>query len=460
MVLFVALIIEGIARKWIFPGQHEYFYFFRDPIVLGLYFLAANKSIQQKGWFILWLGAAAFISLISLVVYVLNDLSPQLWILGVRNYFLYIPLAFIVAQTFERDDIVRFARLVAVLAVPIALVCLLQSFSDESGRLNVGAGGAAPPSFADGLFRTTGVLASDAQHVMYIVFCMSLLIAVLIGGGISRRQRYVLLSGIVATLVMMVVSGSRAAWFQAAVVGLVAASSLFLSRAKTSKRFRAIIMLLTGGLVVVALLLAVPGIQAAYDSRNTSARTFSGETIERITQMVLPPTMFEASIGGIGIGRGSTGAAAYSNEAKRNADASGRRFMAESDRDRNFLELGLVVGWILVALRIAFTLWLLLIALRAARSGDPMSLLLASFAAPAIYQGQITMATAYGHLAWFAAGLTMAAARAAWAPRAAHMVGTATMRPRRGNVSWPAPVSTSISDTPQWGRMAHRRSPH
>ena len=132
--------------------------------------------------------------------------------------------------------------------------------------------------------------------------------------------------------------------------------------------------------------------------------------------------------------------------------------MGESDWDRNFMELGLVVGWIFVALRIVFALWLLLIGVRAARSGDPMSLLLASFAAFAIFQGQITMHTAYAHLAWFAVGLTMAAARAAWAPGAAQAVGTATMRPRRGNVSWPPPVKPPISDTPQWGRMVHRRS--
>ena len=46
--------------------------------------------------------------------------------------------------------------------------------------------------------------------------------------------------------------------------------------------------------------------------------------------------------------------------------------MAEGDWDRNFIELGLVVGWIFVALRIMFALWLLLISVRAARSGDPM----------------------------------------------------------------------------------------
>ena len=246
-LLFLALLVEGIARKWVFPEQHEYFYFLRDPLLLGFYLLAVTRgAIQPKGWFALWLGAAVFISLISLVVYVLNDLSPELWILGVRNYFMYIPLAFIVARTFERDDIERFARLVAVLAVPIAFVCVKQFFSPRGGWLNVGAGGAPPPDFADDLLRTTGLLASDAQHVMYIAFTLSLLAAVFVGAKLSRKQRYVLIAGGIATFTMMIVSGSRGIWFQAAGVGLVAASSFFLTRAGISKRLRAIIVPLAG----------------------------------------------------------------------------------------------------------------------------------------------------------------------------------------------------------------------
>ena len=45
------------------------------------------------------------------------------------------------------------------------------------------------------LLRTTGVLASDAQHVMYIAFTLSLLAAVFVGAKLSRRQRYILIAG-------------------------------------------------------------------------------------------------------------------------------------------------------------------------------------------------------------------------------------------------------------------------
>src|SRR5262249_30937592 len=168
-----------------------------------------------------------------------------------------------------------------------------------------------------------------------------------------------------------------------------------------------------------------------------------------LVQMVLPPTMFEAPIGGVGIGLGTTGAAAadFSSGAVGSyRDSSGRRLtFGEGDWDRNFMELGLVGGWVFVALRIVFALWLVSIGVRAARSGDPMPLLLASFAAFAVFQLQITMHTAYAHLVWFAVGLTMAAARPEWV---GHAVGPAMVRPRRGNLGWPPPVNPPISHTP------------
>jgi hypothetical protein len=365
----------------------------------------------------------------------LNELSPELWILGVRNYFLYMPLAFIIARTFERDDIEWFARLVAVLAVPIAFICVEQSFSPTGGWLNVGAGNAPPPDFADGLRRTTGVLASDAQHVMYIAFCLSLLVAVFVGGRLSRKQRYVLIAGFVGTFAMMMVSGSRAIWFQAAGVSLAIAYSFFLSRVGISKRLRAFIVPLAGGLVVATLFSTLlPEAYKAYEQRNENAGTFSSRSTERIAQMILPRSMFEASIGGIGIGLASTGASAFKST------TGTRSLTVEGDWDRNFTELGIILGSIFVALRIMFALWLVSISVHAARRGDLMALLLATFAALAIFQSQITMHTVYAHLTWFAVGLTMAAARVAWAPGAAQAAGPAAMRPGRGDVSWPLPV--------------------
>jgi hypothetical protein len=447
-LLFLTILVEGIFRKWMFPGMHEYFYFLRDPILLCLYAFAIGRSaVKLNGWFALWLGAAIFTSLTSLLVYTLNEIPPALWLLGVRNYFMYIPLAFIVARTFERDDIVRLAKLVAVLAVPIALVCVEQFFSPPGGWLNMGAGGAPPSYFADGLLRTTGLLASDAQQVTYISFSLSVVSAVLVSSKLPKKQTLLLFAGLIAIFTMMMVSGSRSVWFQAAGIGLVTASSFVLTRGRVSEKLRVMILPLALSLLAVAILsTTISGAYKAYEERNLDAGTFSGSTTERIVNMILPKSMFEASIGGTGIGTGTTGAAAYSSGI--------RAFtLAEGDWDRNFLELGLFLGWIFVGLRIVFAFWLVSISFQAARKGDAMALLLASFAALAIFQSQITMHTVYAHLAWFAAGLTMAAA----APGGARAIGIGTMPPRRSMIGWPAPPNPSFPRPPNWtsGRSRH-----
>src|SRR5262249_35910428 len=159
---------------------------------------------------------------------------------------------------------------------------------------------------------------------------------------------------------MMIVSGSRSVWFQAGGVGLVTASSFILTRARVSEKMRVMILPLALSLLIVALLLTtISGAQKAYEERNLNAATFSSATTERIVNMILPRSMFEASIGGAGIGTGTTGAAFYSSGI--------RAFtLAEGDWERNFLELGLFLGWIFIGLRIAFAFWLVSISFQAA----------------------------------------------------------------------------------------------
>src|SRR5262249_40126546 len=234
-----------------------------------------------------------------------------------------------------------------------------------------------------------------------------------------------LFAGLIATFVMMMVSGSRGIWFQAGGIGLVTASSFVLTRARVSEKLRAMIIPLALSLLAIVLLSTIiSGAYRAYEERNLNAGTFSSATTQRIADMLLPRSMVEASVGGAGIGVGTTGAAAF---------ATGERALtiAEGDWDRNFIELGLFFGWIFVGLRIVFAFWLMSIGFQAAPKGDAMALLLASFAALAIFQSQITMHTVYAHLAWFTAGLTMAAARCASAPKGAQVVRTQSMLPRR-----------------------------
>lgn len=405
-LLFIALLLEGIARKWLFPAQQALFYFLRDPLVMVLYITVLLRGLPSRGWFAVWLAASLFLALISLAVY-LSDGKPLLvWALGVRNYFEYVLLAFVVGRHFRSDDVLAFSRLVAALAPAVAVVALLQFLSPPGAWINLGAGGLPPPLFAGDILRTTGLMASDAQHVPYVLFTLAISASGFLAGS-SRRSSALFLTGVVACIVMMIVSGSRAIWMLGAATFAAVLGAALLGRAGIAERARAVLAgLLMAALVAMLFTTALVRAWQAYEERNRGALTFTDVTLERITSMFLPGWMFEATLEGEGIGFAMTGAAAI---------MTGERALtlAESDWDRNFVELGALGGWLFVGLRVAFSVWLGWIGLRAARAGDPRAFVLASVAAPAILITQITMHTVYGHLAWMAAGLTIAAARGA-----------------------------------------------
>jgi hypothetical protein len=296
------------------------------------------------------------------------------------------------------------------LAIPIALLCVKQFYSPTGSSINLGVGGALPPPLAWDVMRTTGVFASDAQHVSYIAFTLSLLAAALVGACRLRKESFVLSAGALATLTMMVVSGSRSIWFFAAAVALGAMAAAFLIRQASRARLRAATIPLAAGLVVFVLFATVfVRAYEAYTARNRSAGTFSEATVERVAGMFLPRNFWEVPLAGEGIGIATTGAAAV---------MTGDRALtlAENDWDRNLVELGLLGGSLLIILRVTFAIWLAKVSLRATRKGDAMALLLACFAVPTILVTPITMHTVYGHFAWFGAGLTMAAVKCASRP--------------------------------------------
>src|SRR5260370_22726506 len=103
-VIYWLLILEGVIRKWVFPEWGRAFFFVRDPFVIAVYALAfRNRMMPSRSPFLIagYVLAAISISLI----FVQRAVAPSTfdWILaiyGLRNYFLYIPLAFLVARCF------------------------------------------------------------------------------------------------------------------------------------------------------------------------------------------------------------------------------------------------------------------------------------------------------------------------------------------------------------------------
>lgn len=406
VLLFVLLLFEGVARKWLFPDLHRYLYFLRDPLVVAVYALALTRGVvRPHAWLTVWAVYSVLVVVVSAVFYIVTHRPLLILAIGVRNYFLYLPLTFVVASVFDRSAMASLARVVCFFAVPVAVVSVLQFRATPGDWINLGAGGALPPRLAGDVLRTTGILASDAQHVQYILF--SLACAIALHRMDAARGVTLATAGTLAAVVMMVVSGSRAVWMLAGPIVLAAAISAILGQDRASARVRTL-------LAAVAVVGLVAGLFAtvftdaleAYAKRNEEAQTFSMATVERIVNAFVPNWLLEETALARGIGMASTGASA--------ALAGERGLTAgESDIDRNIAELGVLLGTPLLVLRYSFAIWLGLAALAAATRGRGEALIFAAYAVPQIAIGPVTAHTVYAHLAWMAAGLAMAAARAA-----------------------------------------------
>lgn len=425
VVIYWTLIFEGILRKWVLPQFQQALFFLRDPMVLYAYFLAfrAHGWSRPSGLFVLALlfGIAGLVDVFVLLFQ--GELSPVIILYGWRNYFFYIPLAFLIGRVFSAKDMDRILRWTLLLALPIAPLGALQAISPLESPINRGFGEGENVLENGGVYgdvlRATGISYSVPGHSLYIGSCIAFLLMI----WMRRKQerpllsRWVLLTGL-AALFNLFVSGSRTAFWQSAIVllGGLGAEAAGGRLGKVVKiGFAAGLM---GALAAVAAAAFFPQVVEAMISRWTMTSEGEGGVLstERVANELFHfvSLLDEVPLMGYGLGIAGNAARRLGMEVP---------FDAEGDWDRHVVELGSVLGICYIVYRWALVAWLGWLCLRAAvrfRSPEPMTLFV--FILPTLFIGQITgQGTVQGY-AWIFIGFCLASCRWAeekargWAP--------------------------------------------
>ena len=232
--IYWLLIFEGVLRKWIFPDAFKILFFIRDPFVLIVYALALfnYRPLPARPLLIGWL----VFGLTALVVGL-----AQLWagatdlmVLGYgwRNYFYYIPLAFVIGATFRQADLYRLVRHTLLIAIPIAVLVYFYNWClqlQEAINAGLVEGGLYSPGTARGFVRTYGTFTSSSGQTLFVCSLIAMLLA---NWMLPNRQRPVkgfLLSIVsVAIIVNLVLSGSRGAYILSILIILVALLSILV----------------------------------------------------------------------------------------------------------------------------------------------------------------------------------------------------------------------------------------
>jgi len=406
LLIYVLALVEGPLRKWFLPELATPAYFLRDPFVAVLYAYCLQHRLFAWGRLgQVWVGFAVATSLLALVPFAVYSIDLRAWPLGVRTYWLWMPLAFAVAGTFRRDDVEHFLRWNVILALPYALLVALQYNSGPSAWVNRGIGGDtdATVGVAGEIIRPFGLFTYTGPNVYFTGAMVAFFVAWYLMRGRGVLRGVLLLAGAIGVGTMAILTGSRAIYFVVAAILLTTIGGSTLA----TFGFRALARSVgIAAFVFIAALLFVyvfPDMLAAMDQRfENAARSEGGSIWRRVRHeffSFLQPVA-TAPFLGYGMGTGTSAIAAFLG--------IGQWPYGEPELQRVVNELGPILGLSFVALRFATVGAIAVTALGAARRGEAWRLPLVGYASVNLAYTAITNSSLNGFLPWLAVGLVFA----------------------------------------------------
>lgn len=408
------LIFEGALRKWLLPGLSTPLLLVRDPIVIYLVW-----SGMQRGWiksgYATTMMAVSTVSLVFSLAFGHHDLFVGLF--GWRIYFFHFPFVFIMAKVLTRDDLLKMARFILYLSIPMTLLVVMQFYSPQSAWVNRGVGGdmeGAGFSGAMGYFRPPGTFSFTSGFIGFqaIVGCLMLyyLTANKMLDEKDKLPQWILICIAGCYLITIPTSISRTHFFQS----LVFLAFLFIAAMRSSKLKKQYVRFLVMGAIAVIIVLAsgvantqVEAFTDRFDSANETEGGASGVLGNRYGGSFLRGLLnFDLPVFGYGIGLGTNVGAKLMGG---NMYSFG--FNGEEEWSRVTGECGLLLGWIILGVRLFFSLDIWKRANRIlVKNRDLLPWMLSAGVLLRIVNGQWAIPTDLG-IAIFIGGMALAAVR-------------------------------------------------
>ncbi|HKQ29643.1 MAG TPA: hypothetical protein VJS66_00010 [Burkholderiales bacterium] len=403
------LIFEGALRKWAFPQFHEVIFFLRDPIVLLIYFIAwRHHLIKRSGLLTAGVVIAFLFVPLMLVQHLVIDMNVFTLLYGWRMYFFYLPLIFVIKDTFQHDDINRLIRHTLYVSIPLSVLVYFQYISPPSSFVNAAYSDGHVFIVANNIVRTTGTFTFTAGQTM---FCASL-IAMLIFVWLYRKRFPTfsmpwLLAASGSAITTLLLSGSRTAFFMAALVVMATFFGLFFTRGVQRKLTGVAILVLLLGVATLLFLGPFRNSFDALDTRFKQADAQEGSAIRRAFYPVFAFTdrLVTTQVIGHGLGYGTSGGSKL-------ATGKIRIVLPEDELSRVVMEVGPAFGLLYIGYRIFFSLILFGRCIRSAREDNLLPMILLGFIGFYMLAGNVTQTGTVHGYNWIFIGLTMAAMRA------------------------------------------------
>jgi hypothetical protein len=318
--VFVLLVFEGALRKWALPGAQAQIYLLKDAILLAVYlgFMLDNRRT---------LPAPAGTGLIKIVlvvgfvwgcIEVFNPNNPSILVgvHGLKAYFLYAPIAFILPYTIKsREHLFVLIRRYLFMAIPVAVLGFMQIIAGPASSLNVYVSNSEDTStmvlarFGEENFvRTSGTFSYISGYTAFLGFVAFLAIGYNMAHGWRLKKNIIPIVALSLVVGAMFTTGSRGPiWILLAtgpVILWLAATSKILSL-QTAMRLSLLVPVIT----ILALNLSPQAFQAFMERAEQADTSY---TLERAFSWFYQTTGVLSDEPLLGIGIGTTHPAALS----------------------------------------------------------------------------------------------------------------------------------------------------
>jgi hypothetical protein len=407
-VVYWLLIFEGALRKWLLPEIQQVLFFIRDPFVIAIYVLALRAGKVRGGFLFQFAISLATVFLFMGGAQIIALGLPLLVVAyGWRNYFFYVPLAFVIYEFLSEQDVQRLFKATLIVAIPLSLLAVAQFFSPTDAFINKGVDeDTAVFEVVAGVVRTYGTFSFALGQALYAVTLFCMLLANVCAPSerrfIGNRTFAVATAATAATIFLC---GSRTVFAGCAVCLLsLLVFGLLADGARLGRSLFG--PLLLTAVLAVAYPVAFPTAYDAMVQRQETAEAVEGSTVVRAfgTLFSFVDAMNIAPWGGYGLGSGTGGGTMLS---------SGQQGfgLSEDELSRIVLEVGPLLGIVYIGMRLGLVLFVGFHAIRAAREGRVTSLCFLGFVGWLFTTGQSTLNGTVMGYAWLFAGFALAASK-------------------------------------------------
>ena len=219
--VFVLMVFEGALRKWAFPSAQALLYLVKDAILLAVYLgfmLDSRKNLlSPKG-----VGLIKIVLGIGFVfgcMEVFNSNSPSILVglIGVKTYFLYAPIAFILPYAIKsREHLFVLIRRYLIMAIPVAILGFAQIMAGPGSSLNTYVSHSEDSEAMlavfgeENLVRTSGTFSYISGYTAFLSFIGFLAIGYNMTRGWRLKKNMAPVLALALVIGAMFTTGSRA----------------------------------------------------------------------------------------------------------------------------------------------------------------------------------------------------------------------------------------------------------